>query len=119
MPYLNRDRGDGRYIGSAVVDSAGVWVDLAYDDFNSSTAESIPDRAFIVDLFVQETSGEDPAYILLRAHGALADGTYTGALYVPAGAGRAFSCYLPDINSQGGIQTIAVSGTARVEAFWL
>lgn len=119
MPALSRDRGDGRYVGSAVVDSAGVWVDLDYEDFAASTAETIPARAFIVDLFVYNTSSEDPAYVLLKAHGALADNAFTGALYIPAGAGRGFSIYFPDANSAAGIQTIAVHGTARVEAIWL
>lgn len=111
MPYLNRDLVDGRYIGSVAVDSAGVWLDVATDDYDTSTGEAVPASATIVDLFVYETSGEDPAYVLLRAHGAQADGTYTGALYVPAGTGRSIGCYLPDAR----VSTIAVSGTARVE----
>lgn len=104
---------DGRYIGSTAVSSADAWTDVALDSLDSATGEAIPvgDRV-LVDLFVYETSGEAPAYLLLRAHGELANDAFTGALIVPAGTGRPIGAYLPDAP----ISTIAIHGSARVEA---
>lgn len=109
-------RVDGRYIGSTAVDSEGAWTDVALDGLDSSTGEDVPegDRV-LVDLFVYNTSTTDPAYLLLRAHGAQADDAFTGALIIPAGTGRAFGLYLPDAP----VSTVAVHGTARVEAVML
>lgn len=116
MPILSRDRTDGRYIGVTTVDSADVWVDVDLKDLDSSTGESIPDPPYaLVDLFVYETSGANPCYVLLRPHGTQPDETYTGALYIPAGSGRSFGVYIADAP----ITTIAVSGTARVEAIMI
>lgn len=107
---------DGRYIGSAAISSVDAWTDKALSALDSATSEAIPETArSLVDLFVYETSGEAPAYVLLKAHGALADDAFTGALIVPAGTGRSFGCYLPDAP----ISTIAVHGTARVEAIMI
>lgn len=115
MPFLNRNLHDGRYAGSTVVDSEGVWVDVDLADLDSSTAESLPETPILADLFVYETSGEAPAYLLFKGHGSLADNAFDGAMYIPAGQGRAFSMYIPDAP----ISTIALHGTCRVEAIML
>ncbi|MEZ4436743.1 MAG: hypothetical protein R3F65_30455 [bacterium] len=111
MPRL-ASRADGRYIGSKVVGSVGAWSDLALATLDSTTGEAIPDAPQLVDLFVHETSGESPVYLLLRPHGAQGDADLTGALMVPAGTARAIGAYLPDAS----ISTISIHGSARVEA---
>lgn len=110
MSFVNRDRTDGRYVGSKAVGGAS-WVDLAMADLDTATAEAIPSSARIVDLFVYN-AGEADAFLLLCPHGAKSDGVTTGALIVPAGQGRSFGLNLPD----AAISTISVLGAVRVEA---
>lgn len=111
-----KDRVDGRFAGSTTVDSAAVWDDVGLDDLDTTTDSATPTQPVaLADLFVYETSGENPAYVLLRAHGEQADEDYTGAFIIPAGTGRAFGVYFPDVP----VTTISVSGTARVEAIYI
>lgn len=115
MPRIH-GRIDGRYAGSKAVASPGAWTDVALSSLDSSTGETPPegDRT-LVDLLVLETAGDAPVYILLRPHGEQADGTYTGAIRVPAGSGLPIGAYLPDAP----ITTIAVSGTCWITAITL
>lgn len=109
-------RVDGRYVGSKAYASPGVWVDVPLKSLDSCTSEAIPDAdRTLIDLLVVETAGDAPCYVLLRPHGAQADGTYTGAIMVPAGTGLPIGAYIPDQP----ITTIAVSGTGRVSAVML
>lgn len=110
------DRTDGRYIGSKTIASAGVWLDVPLKSLDTSTGEAIPDAdRTLVDLLIVETAGDAPCYALLRPHGEQADGTYTGAIMIPAGAGLPIGAYLPDQP----ITTIAISGTCHVSAVML
>ena len=113
---LDRNRSDGRFIGSKTVSSPDAWTDCVLSSLASSTSTALPadiDRT-AVDLFVYNAS-EDDAYLLLRPHGSQGDEVLTGALIIPAGQGRALACYLPD----SPIQTVAVHGTVRIDAIMI
>lgn len=115
---ISRDRSDGRFAGVAVVSSPpGEWVAVAVGDFISiGAASSIPASAQVLDLFITETGGENPAYLLLRAHnsGTPEDPAETG-WRVEAGSSRAFACYLPD----SPVQVISLYGSARIDGLFV
>lgn len=110
MPYLNRDRSDGRYVGSRT-DGGASWTDIGVADLASSTSEAIPATSQIVDLFVYNAA-ETPAYVLLRPHGAQGDEVLTGSLIIPPQSAREFPINFPD----NPITVISVLGAVRVEA---
>lgn len=102
------NRTDGRYVGVAVVDSAGDWADLTAASLTSVTGEAIPVGAAFIDVVVRETSGESPAFLLLRASD---DESTDDALMIGAGEVRAFGLAFDEP-----VITLSLYGEARIEA---
>lgn len=112
MARLDQSRLDGRYVGVASIDSVGAWTDVSLADLASLTDEDIPESGVaIVSVELRETSGTNPAFLLLRANDGEA-ASAAEALETPASAARGLNCYLSNP-----VTTLSVYGQAQLSVF--